>query len=352
MFNHLNNFCAWLIYFKKKQIKPIDVFTFNYMQQLQNTFILKYRPYFINDFYLEESHTTVLKTLQEMNDLNLLIVGNPCSGKTSLVYAIIREYYGMNETATFPDYNITFINNLKEQGIQYFRTEMKTFCQSSSNIPNKKKIIVVDDIDTINEQSQQVFRNYIDKYSKNFQFISVCTNIQKVNESLQSRLHILKMNQVNKSNLESTMNKIIQKESLSIEPTAKDFLLNISNNSIRVLINHLEKIYILGEAADLPLVQKLCSNISYVQFENYLSKLKERDLRGAIGILYEIHDYGYSVIDILDYFFSFIKFTPSLSEVEKYRVLPFLCKYITIFHKMHEDVIELAFFTNNLMQVI
>jgi DNA polymerase III delta prime subunit len=322
------------------------------MQQLQNTFILKYRPYFINDFYLEESHTTVLKTLQEMNDLNLLIVGNPCSGKTSLVYAIIREYYGMNETATFPDYNITFINNLKEQGIQYFRTEMKTFCQSSSNIPNKKKIIVVDDIDTINEQSQQVFRNYIDKYSKNFQFISVCTNIQKVNESLQSRLHILKMNQVNKSNLESTMNKIIQKESLTIEPAAKDFLLNISNNSIRVLINHLEKIYILGEAADLPLVQKLCSNISYVQFENYLSKLKERDLRGAIGILYEIHDYGYSVIDILDYFFSFIKFTPSLSEVEKYRVLPFLCKYITIFHKMHEDVIELAFFTNNLMQVI
>lgn len=322
------------------------------MQQHQNTFILKYRPYFINDFYLEPTHTTVLQTLQEMNDINLLIVGNSCSGKTSLVYAIIREYYGMNELSTFPEYNITFINNLKEQGIQYFRTEMKTFCQSSSNIPNKKKIIVVDDIDTINEQSQQVFRNYIDKYSKNVMFISVCTNIQKVNESLQSRLHILKMNQVNRSNLESTMNKIVEKEGLTIEPAAKDFLLNISNNSIRVLINHLEKIFILDEHADLTLVQKLCSNISYVQFENYLSKLKGRDLKGAIAILYEIHDYGYSVIDILDYFFSFIKFTPTLNEVEKYRVLPFLCKYITIFHKMHEDVIELAFFTNNLMGVI
>jgi DNA polymerase III delta prime subunit len=229
---------------------------------------------------------------------------------------------------------------------------MKTFCQSSSNIPNKKKIIVVDDIDTINEQSQQVFRNYIDKYSKNVMFISVCTNIQKVNESLQSRLHILKMNQVNRSNLESTMNKIVEKEGLTIEPAAKDFLLNISNNSIRVLINHLEKIFILDEPADLALVQKLCSNISYVQFEDYLSKLKSKDLRGAISVLYEIHDYGYSVIDILDYFFSFIKFTPSLNEVDKYRVLPFLCKYITIFHKMHEDVIELAFFTNNLMGVL
>jgi DNA polymerase III delta prime subunit len=319
------------------------------MQKEPPTFILKYRPYFVTDFYLDQAHIDVLKTLHELNDLNILLVGNACSGKTSLIYAIIREYYGLNETATFPEYNIMFINNLKEQGIQFFRSEMKTFCQSSSNIPNKKKFIVIDDIDTINEQSQQVFRNYLDKYSKNIQFISVCSNIQKVNESLQSRLHILKINQVSRSNLEATMAKIVKKECIEIDDAAKEFLINISDNSIRVLINHLEKIFILGRRADLELVQKLCSNISYVQFDNYLSKLKERDLRGAIAILYEIHDYGYSVIDILDYFFTFVKFTKNLDEVQKYRTIPLLCKYITIFHKMHEDVIELAFFTNNLM---
>jgi DNA polymerase III delta prime subunit len=314
-----------------------------------DTFILKYKPYFIRDFYLEPAHITVLNALKELDDLNLLIVGNACSGKTSLIYAIIREYYGMNETAVFPEHNIMFINNLKEQGIQFFRTEMKTFCQSSSNIPGKKKIIVVDDIDTINEQSQQVFRNYIDKYSKNIHFISVCSNIQKVNESLQSRLHILKINQVNRTNLETTMAKIIVKEGLIIDADAKEFILNISDNSIRVLINHLEKIYILGQPVNMDLVHKLCSNISYVQFDNYISKLRSRDLNGAIKILYEIYDYGYSVIDILDYFFTYVKFTNNLQEVEKYRVLPFLCKYITIFHKVHEDVIELAFFTNSLM---
>jgi DNA polymerase III delta prime subunit len=314
-----------------------------------DTFILKYKPYFIRDFYLEPSHITVLNALKELDDLNLLIVGNACSGKTSLIYAIIREYYGMNETAVFPEHNIMFINNLKEQGIQFFRTEMKTFCQSSSNIPGKKKIIVVDDIDTINEQSQQVFRNYIDKYSKNIHFISVCSNIQKVNESLQSRLHILKINQVNRANLETTMAKIVKKEGLIIDQDAKEFLLNISDNSIRVLINHLEKIYILGKPVNMDLVHKMCSNISYVQFDNYISKLRLRDLNGAIKILYEIYDYGYSVIDILDYFFTYVKFTNNLEEVEKYRVLPFLCKYITIFHKVHEDVIELAFFTNSLI---
>lgn len=314
-----------------------------------DTFILKYKPYFIRDFYLEPAHVTVINALKELDDLNLLIVGNTCSGKTSLIYAIIREYYGMNEKSVFPEHNIMFINNLKEQGIQFFRTEMKTFCQSSSNIPGKKKIIVVDDIDTINEQSQQVFRNYIDKYSKNIHFISVCTNIQKVNESLQSRLHILKINQVNRANLETTMAKIVEKEGLIIDAEAREFLLNISDNSIRILINHLEKIYILNQPINMELVHKLCSNISYVQFDNYISKLRSRDLNGAIAILYEIYEYGYSVIDILDYFFTYVKMTKNLEEVEKYRVLPFLCKYITIFHKVHEDVIELAFFTNSLM---
>jgi DNA polymerase III delta prime subunit len=314
-----------------------------------DTFILKYKPYFIRDFYLEPAHITVLNALKELDDLNLLIVGNTCSGKTSLIYAIIREYYGMNEKAVFPEHNIMFINNLKEQGIQFFRTEMKTFCQSSSNFPGKKKIIVVDDIDTINEQSQQVFRNYIDKYSKNIHFISVCTNIQKVNESLQSRLHILKINQVNRTNLETTMAKIVEKEGLIIDTEAKEFLLNISDNSIRILINHLEKIYILNQPINMELVHKLCSNISYVQFDNYISKLRTHDLNGAIAILYEIYEYGYSVIDILDYFFTYVKMTKKLEEVEKYRVLPFLCKYITIFHKVHEDVIELAFFTNSLI---
>jgi len=51
--------------------------------------------------------------------------------------------------------------------------------------------------------------------------------------------------------------------------------------------------------------------------------------------LYHIHDYGYSVIDILDYFFTFVKMTNVMSEEEKYRVIPYLCKYITIFHNVH-----------------
>ena len=319
---------------------------------MSSTFINKYKPYFIRDFYLDPQHHTVFKTLNEIDDLNILLVGNACSGKTSVINAIIREYYGFTETSIFPEHNIMIINNLKEQGIQFFRNELKTFCQSQSSIPRKKKIIVVDDIDNINEQSQQVFRNCIDKYNKNIHFLSVCTNIQKVNESLQSRLHIIKIGSSTREHLATTMNKIIEAERLDIDEASRPFLLNISNNSIRILINHLEKIYIYGKPVDLALTSRLCSNISYLLFEKYVAYLRTNNISEATKILYEIHDYGYSVIDILDYFFTFVKFTDTLSETEKYNIVPHLCKCITIFHKVHEDVIELAFFTNNVNKIV
>ena len=136
-----------------------------------------------------------------------------------------------------------------------------------------------------------------------------------------------------------------------MDEPSRQFLLNISSNSIRILINHLEKIYIYGKPVDIDLTNRLCSNISFVQFEKYVDLLRQANILGAVAILYEIHDYGYSVIDILDYFFTFIKYTDKISETEKYNIIPVLCKYITIFHKVHEDIIELAFFTNNLGKI-
>jgi len=97
--------------------------------------------------------------------------------------------------------------------------------------------------------------------------------------------------------------------------------------------------------------KKICANISHQQFENYVEKVKQKKLTEAIDILYSIHDYGYSVIDILDYFFAFIKTTHLLDEDTKYKYIPFLCKYITVFHNVHEDGIELALFTNNLIAI-
>jgi len=318
----------------------------------KETFISKYKPYYLNDFCMNEKMMCILRTLLEIDDLNLLFIGSSGSGKTTLLYSIIREYYGLSKTSSIPETNILFINNLKEQGINYYRNEMKTFCQSHCSIYGKKKMIIIDDLDTVNEQSQQVFRNYIDKYKHNIHFISVCTNVQKVIESIQSRVHIIQLQPPSAQDILSIMNHIIKKENIDIDEESKEYLLLISNSSLRVLINYLEKIYIFGEPVNIDICKKMCSTISIQKFEEYLHALQSQDIKNAIMILYEIYDQGYSVIDILDYFYTFIKNTEKLDEETKYKIIPYICKYITIFNKLHEDVIELAFFTNNLYDSI
>ena len=80
--------------------------------------------------------------------------------------------------------------------------------------------------------------------------------------------------------------------------------------------------------------------------------IKNNNLEKGIEILYEIYDYGYSVIDILDMFFSFVKTTDLLNEDQKYKMLPILCKYITYFHSLHEDIIEIVMFSQEISNII
>jgi DNA polymerase III gamma/tau subunit len=114
----------------------------------------------------------------------------------------------------------------------------------------------------------------------------------------------------------------------------------------------MEKFKLLNERITLPLALQLCSNISFLIFEEYTILIKNKNLNQAIELIYEIYDKGYSVMDILDNYFLFIKSTNVLNEEQKYNVIPYICKYITVFHNIHEDEIELALFTNNLAHIL
>ena len=310
-------------------------------------FIYKYQPLYLKDFEIDDELLILIKTLITMDTLNVLFVGDSGCGKSSLIQAIIREYYGnFSEKG-----NVMAVNSLKEQGISYYRAEVKTFCQTSSLIPGKKKILVLDDLDIVNEQSQQVFRNCIDKYSHNVHFIASCNNTQKVIDSLQSRMTIMKVKVLYTHNLMKILKRICKIENIYIKPEAEKFVLSICNNSVRILINYLEKFKLLSKEIDVELATAVCTNIAFQEFITYTNLCKAGNILDATALMYRLFDKGYSVMDILDNFFLFVKTTTLLTENEKYNAIPCICKYITIFHNVHEDEIELALFTNNLISI-
>ena len=321
------------------------------MEDKNKLFIHKYQPIYFTDFEIDQNIVEILNTLIEIDNLNILIIGDMGSGKTSLMNAIILEYYKGNHQTAIQE-NILHINSLKEQGINYYRNDVKTFCQTTCTIHKKKKIIVLDDIDFINEQSQQVFRNCIDKFSHNVHFICTTTNHQKVIESLQSRLLTIKIKSLQKEKLHTIMTKIMTTENIKMSLDVQYFILDICNNTAKILINYMEKCKLLNTEITMEIAKSICTNISFSIFQEYTESVKKQDLSSSIKIFYSIYDQGYSVMDILDNYFLFVKSTAILTEDDKYKIIPLLCKYITIFHNIHEDSIELALFTNDIQPII
>jgi DNA polymerase III gamma/tau subunit len=114
----------------------------------------------------------------------------------------------------------------------------------------------------------------------------------------------------------------------------------------------MEKFKLINERITLKLATQLCSNISFFSFEEYTKLILQKKIKEAIKLIYEIYDKGYSVMDILDNYFIFIKNSNLLTEEQKYLIIPCICKYISIFHNIHEDEIEISLFTNNLITIL
>jgi len=139
------------------------------------------------------------------------------------------------------------------------------------------------------------------------------------------------------------------------QPSIQVAYTDAGKSADQMLLNELEGL--LDENNIEPLEIFLRDNKIVIKFDSLDDQLDSKTilqnkLLDAIDIFYDLFDKGYSVMDIYDNYLLFIKSTSILNETQKYEIIKLLCKYITIFHNIHEDEIELALFTNNLNQLL
>lgn len=304
-----------------------------------------YNPQYIDEFYIDKQLKDILYTLIKIDNLNILFTGDNGTGKTYLINALINEYLLNNKT------EVLRVTSLKDQGIHLFRQTIKTFCQVSSQT---KRIISIDDIDILNDQCQQIVRNCIDKYNYKVHFICSCTNIQKVSDTIQSRTNILKLNLLNEETLLMFLNNLCQKHTIHLSLQSKKLLIKISNNSIKIVLNNIRKLLLYNSnKIEYNTIQKICTTIDFTLFDTYTKTwFHNKNILDAYQVLIQIVSNGYSVIDILECYYSYCKQCTTIDEPIKFKILPIIAKYINIFYSFHEDEYELILFTKNLVDIL
>ena len=312
---------------------------------MNDLFISKYVPRCFADFKYKEELIYDLKMLIELNEMNIIFVGETGVGTSMLINILINECYTKEEIET----HVLVINSLSDLNVVQCRTDLKYFCQLKTH--TKKKMVCIDDLDLINESNQQVMRNFIDKYSSNVNFVCTCTNIKKVVEPMYSRLISINLSLYTSEQLYNIFNTICIKEKINIHDDAKKFLITNTNNSIRHLLSIIEKCKLYKCDISIELASKLCTNISFKDFDSYFKLIFKHDIYESSNILLNIYNLGFSVIDIYDEMLHYIKYI-DLDEQKKYLIIKILSKYISMFYNGEEHELQLITFSNTLIKSI
>lgn len=305
----------------------------------------RYVPTSLNQF---QEKGRLIETLLRIDSLHLMLTGGSGTGKTTLCHLILQNYYnGRVDPA-----NVLTINSVKEQGVQYYRTEVRIFCQTTSTVVGKKKTIVLDDMDVISEQGQQVFLTGLDTYGHTVNYIVTCRCQQNLIESMHSRLICIQLNTFSNEYLTSLLRTMVEKEKIDLKEEVAPFIVARCNNSIRTLINYVEKFKLLDEPVTPEIVGMCCSNIQETYLGMLVTHILNKDVRESLKVTRAISDDGYAVMDILDAFFTYLKLVPTIPEEMKYRMTKVVSKYICIFNQIHEHSVELLFFVNELVDQV
>ena len=318
---------------------------------MNNTFFDNYKPNNLSDINLNTETIEIINIYLKNNKMLFLIHGPSLSGKTSLINILLKEYYN---SSNYND-NILYINLLKEQGINYFRNEIKNFCQihNSSNI--KQKSIIIDDFDSLNELTQKILITYINKYN-NINFILSCSDLNKIVPSTRYLLEIIRIEHLDTMFLEKILNKVIKKTNMVLEENIKKKLLDDYNKNIPFFMNKVLEINIIFINSNYIIEEKnydFLDNNILINIDNYLNLCKNNKVKEAKKLILELHNIGLSVIDILDNIIYYVKnINKNLNEEYRFKIIKLITNYINIFNNLHEDKIELLFLTNNIIKIL
>jgi len=198
----------------------------------------RYRPTKLDDLILDEGSLRVVSQFKEEIP-NLLFVGSPGTGKTTLARIIVNDILGCN---------FLYINASDESGIDTIRHNITNFAQTKS-FDGKVKVVVLDEADGLTSQAQAALRNTMETYAKYCRFILTANYKHKIIPALQSRCQSIDLKPEIKQAAKRCFN-ILQQENVTVsDEQKKKFgqLVKRTFPDLRKTINELQKSVVDGE---------------------------------------------------------------------------------------------------------
>ena len=254
--------------------------------------IEKYRPTKLSEIVLSEQNKKIIDNMISKDTYpNIIFYGPPGTGKTTTILCLIKEYQNKHKCKN----NYIHLNASHQRGIDVIRNQIYEFTQNKNFFDNKRKFILLDEIDSMTKQAQHNLYYVIQKCKKsNITFILICNYLNKIINTIRESLLILHFN---KTTLfcDKFIKKCIKNESIHIPKQKLNLLKKNNIHDLRSIINHIQN------------YDNTDYIISHVDFEkilkqpNYDKKIKKLLVNcDDYSFMCMFFQYLYDTYDILD----------------------------------------------------
>lgn len=284
----------------------------NYTVDIKLPWVEKYRPKNSEEILLEPFIKQKIEKILETKSIpNMIITGEPGTGKTSTILFLAKQIYGDKYGE-----NVLELNASDDRGLSIINNTIYPFCKKKTSCSSDQstlagkypahKLVILDEADSITPKAQNLLSNIISEFRKNTRIVFICNDCTQIIESIQSRCMIVKYPRINSDNLYQKIEHICNAEKIPYTENGINTLLFVSDQDIRQSINNLECIYYSFRKLDEETVYKLIDKPKPYYISQIIKSCYANDYNYTIQIVKSLYNKGYTPNDILLTFMKYL----------------------------------------------